>query len=703
MGFYYFPYSGLANALTSTILGIFVLSRNYKSPTNRSFFYFAFSVAFWSYCYFLWQISKSPINALFWCRTLMAGAIFIPSAFLHFCINLIGERKKYLKIVIFWYAISFLFLLSDFTPLFVRDVRPRMIFSNWPTAGVAFAPFLMMFIGLTLYAHVLLYRAYSGLSGHKRNQIKYVFLGTAIGFIGGSTNYPLWYDINILPVGNILVSLYVAAAAYAIIRHQLMDIEVIIKKTLVFAGLSASVVGIFVVAMFLTQDILGNIIGIPKVWAYVLSAMIIAALIDPIRSFLINVTDKYLFQKRYNPAELIRIFSKSVLTELDLSKIAKSTVEKLVEALKLTSCAILVPDREADRFVIRECYGLDNKKMSYKKDTHLLSYLSKVNSAISKDGEKPLPKQVINDMDLINANVCLGIMLHKELIGVLSLGRKKSDQEYTKADIDTLLLLSDALGVAITNAIAFEDVRRKEKLATIGTLAAGIKHDIGTPLNKASSAVQRFLIAREEGDHKKAPLEEVISEAYDLLSRCQMTFEKVSAISAKFADFARPKRKAELESLNITTSIDDTLGVLEHELQAKNISIKKNIQKDLPFVMADKDYMQQIFFNIIRNAAQAIQEAGRDKAESIITINARELPEHNVSVEIVDTGVGIPEDSISKIFEAYYTTKPEGRGTGLGLAIVKELLERNNGKIAVKSKVGEGTTFILEFAGIKHG
>ena len=84
MGLYYFPYSGLINAVTSAVLGIFVLTTNYKSSTNRSFFYFAISVAFWSYSYFIWQLTKDPDRALFWCRTLMAGAIFIPSTFLHF-------------------------------------------------------------------------------------------------------------------------------------------------------------------------------------------------------------------------------------------------------------------------------------------------------------------------------------------------------------------------------------------------------------------------------------------------------------------------------------------------------------------------------------------------------------------------------------------------------------------------------------------
>jgi hypothetical protein len=124
----------------------------------------------------LWQISNDAQSALFWCRALMAGAIFIPSTFLHFSLTLIGQRKKYLKAIIFWYIASIFFFLLDFTPLFVKDVKPRLSFSYWPTAGVTYIPFLAMFIGLTIYAHILMYKSYKRLSGFQRNQIKYVAL-----------------------------------------------------------------------------------------------------------------------------------------------------------------------------------------------------------------------------------------------------------------------------------------------------------------------------------------------------------------------------------------------------------------------------------------------------------------------------------------------------------------------------------------------
>ena len=99
----YYPISALINAIASTIVCFVAITRNYKSELNRSFGFFAFSVAFWAYCYFLWQVSTSAESALFWCRALMAGAIFIPSTFLHFSLTFVDRREKYSKIIAFWY------------------------------------------------------------------------------------------------------------------------------------------------------------------------------------------------------------------------------------------------------------------------------------------------------------------------------------------------------------------------------------------------------------------------------------------------------------------------------------------------------------------------------------------------------------------------------------------------------------------------
>jgi len=240
----FYPLSAIINALTSTVVFILALIRNPRSSLNRSFTYFAVSVALWSYCYFFWQISQSAPVALFWCRALMAGAIFIPATFLHFSVTLVGQYNKHRKNILFWYGLSLLFLVLDFTPQFISDVRPRLWFHFWPTAAWAYAPFLAMFGGLTIYAHYLMFKYGRKLSASEINKIRYVFVGTAIGFLGGMTNYPLWYDIPIPPIGNILVSVYVAMVFYAIVKYRLMDIRMALTGVGIFSAVYFLVLGL---------------------------------------------------------------------------------------------------------------------------------------------------------------------------------------------------------------------------------------------------------------------------------------------------------------------------------------------------------------------------------------------------------------------------------------------------------------------------
>jgi len=694
-----------STAITTLLLGIFVLIQDRKNKLFLTFSLYSFSISWWCFSQIGNVYGPSLEASWFWARFEHIGVIFIPTLFLHFTILLLGLKNRG-ALLRTCYVISAIIAATFPTNLISPNAEKKVEgLINFGEPGVLYPFILLFFISLTIYCLTKIVKAYVNSDGNRKIQLGLLFWSSLIGYIGGSGNFLLVYDISIYPLnpfGTYFVALYVLVTFYAIFKYNFLNIEVIIKRTLVFTGLSVAVVGIFVLATFLIQDILGEIVGIPKIWSLIISAIIIVASLDPIKNFLVNTTDKYLFQKKYNPAELIKTFSKTVLTELDLDKIAESTVDKLSEALKLTSCAILIPSREGNKFTIRKSYGISDKKISYEKNAPMMSYLSSVNSIILKENEKSLSKTILKDMNMLSANVCIAVMMRKELIGVLCLGKKKSDQEYTKDDIDILLLLADALGVAITNALAFEDVRQKEKLAAIGMLAAGIKHDIGTPINKMSSAIQLFLMERDEGDHKKIPIPEVLSSAYDLLSRSQMTFSQISRISAKFADFAKPKRHAELELVNVSESIEEALSVLECDIHARGVSVKKNIQKDISPVRADREYMQEILFNIIKNAAQAIHEAHRDKGESIITITAKEEPKKNIVVEIKDTGVGIPEDALDKVFEEYYTTKQEKGGTGLGLAIVKELVGRNNGKISVRSELGKGSTFILKFTGASN-
>lgn len=245
----FYALSALINFLSSLILGVFVLLNNRKAKTNAAFALFAFTVAIWSFGYYFWQVANSPHAALWWTRFLMAAAIFIPVTYLHFVcafLDLLGRKKK---LLIASYALFSVFLVLDFTPLFVNRVEHVLNFEFWPLPGPAYHVFLIAWFAYVAYSTRLLYSRWKKASGLLRRQIAYILVGMTIGFAGGATNYFLWYGIPVLPVANVLVSVYVATTAYAIVKHRLMNIKAIAAE-----GFSGLLLLVSFIAVFQTKN-----------------------------------------------------------------------------------------------------------------------------------------------------------------------------------------------------------------------------------------------------------------------------------------------------------------------------------------------------------------------------------------------------------------------------------------------------------------
>ena len=147
-----------------------------------------------------------------------------------------------------------------------------------------------------------------------------------------------------------------------------------------------------------------------------------------------------------------------------------------------------------------------------------------------------------------------------------------------------------------------------------------------------------------------------------------------------------------MQPQDVNKSITRTLFLLENQTLFHNIKIEKNMTPSLPLIMADTQQLNHMFMNLIINAAQAMEGEG-DLTLKTFKSKHRDL----IKIEISDTGSGIPEDILPHIFDHFYTTKEEGKGTGLGLSMAYSIVENHGGKITAKSKLGQGTTFMIEF------
>ncbi|MEO6051594.1 MAG: ATP-binding protein [Pyrinomonadaceae bacterium] len=225
-----------------------------------------------------------------------------------------------------------------------------------------------------------------------------------------------------------------------------------------------------------------------------------------------------------------------------------------------------------------------------------------------------------------------------------------------------------------------ETLQQSEKLSSIGLLAAGVAHEVNTPLTGVSSYTQMLLGMIPETDPKHA-----------LLQKMQRQTDRATNIVGNLLNFSRTGNAEEFGEIAISKLLNDTLQLLEPQLRKSNIEIVKDYAEETLLISASSGKLQQVFTNLILNARDALFNGGT------ITLRTYAADDDGVAVEVTDTGEGIPAENLKKVFDPFFTTKGVGNGTGLGLAVSYGIIQEHAGTIEVQSVEGEGTTFRLVF------
>lgn len=225
-----------------------------------------------------------------------------------------------------------------------------------------------------------------------------------------------------------------------------------------------------------------------------------------------------------------------------------------------------------------------------------------------------------------------------------------------------------------------ETLQQSEKLSSIGLLAAGVAHEVNTPLTGVSSYTQMLLGMIPETDPKHA-----------LLQKMQRQTDRASNIVGNLLNFSRTGNAIESSEVDINKLLDDTLQLLEPQLRKSNVSVVKNYADVPPKVFGNGGKLQQVFTNLVLNARDAMYDGGT------ITLVTELNDNDEVKIEVADTGEGIPAENLGKIFDPFFTTKGVGNGTGLGLAVTYGIVQEHAGTIEAHSENGSGTTFRLVF------
>ena len=718
-------------------LTLFLLAFQEKKSklSTQLFAGFTFSGGIWNLGAFMFTgcPEASYDAAFFWMQFSYMGAIFAVAFFFHFIVAYLNlKRNKLLYIVYFaaiivsffnWYSRSRYFLGDlRFVPNFQFYWLDALKYKN-PLYFVFYISFFWILLG---YGFFLLIEAFRKSVSQQRNKLRYLILAVGFGWIGTNPLFLQAFRIDIYPYTNFLVALYPLFVAYAVIRHQVMDIELIIKKTLVFASLFAIVLGIFIGITLVTQELIvgGKILGLA------ISSIIIIFAVRPLEDFLVKVTDKYLFQKKYDYKQILKSFIDEVITVLSLERIVESTIDLLNKTLHPENVDILLFNKYEGKYVSYKAIKR-NEILTVGNDAQLVVLLRSTKNIILVGDDKYIgDKGLIKEMQKLKAELAIPLVLNEDLIGIMLLGNKKSDEEYNKEDIDILTDLARTEAIAIKNSQVLNELAEQKKVADLGKMMSFLSHNINNHLGRARNRLQTIMYTEDVVNKlkdenlsydKRKDIAEKLSQHLDLVDKY---IEASASVVKKARDFAKPSQGA-FASLNVEKSLNtaiDMVKELKYKKSVRQIPIYLEIEKGIPGANAKEEDLREVTIAILDNAMDAIRmkelQLGKDESDNVKVKVAHLKNANQIEIRFIDTGIGIKPEDKESIFLPYFTTKGSSAlyesfarrkeiesgnsqedkvvGTGLGLDLVKNLVENlMKGSMRIESEYKKGATFIV--------
>lgn len=691
MIFYCVLTSGL-NALASFVFAVMLFLKRPRGPANAAFCWFAFTGALWSAFYFGWQTSTTADQALEFTRWLSAAAILIPVAYLHFTLALLGQRNDgairggYLAAVV---AAG----LSLGTDLMVRSVVPKLGFPHWPVPGPLYPLYLLFFFSYLVFALWKLVEGYTRSSGLARNQLRFVILGTAVGFLGGATNFFLWYDIPIPPIGNGLVAFYIVGVGYAVLRFRLMEFNLLTARLSVYSALILLFAALPPALMRLLAWL--HVPTVPPVgfWPMFLTStavtIVMFAAIPELRRHVDALLEQRVLGERLADRALLRALAAKISSAQDEAAMFREVAVTVSEALHVRNVALYSRTEFETDFTRRttaragEVFGPE----MFAENSLLVSSLEGGRHGILLD---EIVHGLTGDQRTFfielrrrhGFELVVPIVGDEFFYGFFVAGPRAGNGLFTEIDVSLLEAIGLQIGLNLRARTLERRTSQTEKLIALGTLAAGLAHELRNPL----TSIQTFSALLKES----RPDPEALQEFSGVVQR---DVNRIASIVENVAAFAESNKVA-MTTVNVTDVLRAAVEIVHPQLAHLGIKI------DVPAVQlpthGNHSQLLQVFLNLIQNAVQALE----GRPDPRITISVQRLPNSPrlLCIAIADNGPGIDPALLPRVFEPFITTKSTGdrrgkHGMGLGLAIVKRIVQHHHGEIHVASTVGQGTTF----------
>jgi signal transduction histidine kinase len=687
----------LLAAIIFLFLALFVYYQKKENPLNRSFATLILCTCIWNIDVFGILSAANAEYAMLWGKIFRPGLIFIPPTSLHFVIYFL-ELKQYPNLLkwLLWasYGNSIIFTVINWTPYFTGEAV-QYPWGYTVQTGPFYPYFIATFFIFMLISFTLLIRNYFKADQYQKQRIKYFLIALIISFLFGSIGFLPMVGLEVYPIGSIAVTIGFFIVAYSVVQHRLMDVSVFMAKALgyilsiLILAVPASLAIIFLQSYFFQQtdlsfSLLVLVIGIA-------AALTFSTVKESMNRAMhqIIVRDKYFYHR------VLEEFSRRLVTIVDLNRLLNMLADTVERSMGVSRISIFLYNSEKEAFRLALVRGSPESEMMnifFKFTDPSIQWLQEKKESVLRPEVERNPKglkakEILEMMGRLQAEVCLPLVYMDRLIGFINLGHKLAKEMYYREDLDLLNTLANQVAIAVENANLYENLkksqgimRRADRLASLGTLISSLAHEIRNPLVSIKTFTQLLPERMEDEEFRNYFLKVASGE-----------IDRLTTLINELLGFARPS-EPNLRGEDMNALIEKMEFLVITEARKKNISISKNFMFNLPLVMVDAEQIKQVLLNILLNAVQSTPGEGQIWVETrVVRIPREDTTVRFVQIEVRDTGVGIPKENMERVFDPFFSTRPDG--SGLGLAISYQIIHEHGGFIDLESEVGKGTSF----------
>lgn len=693
------------------LLGFFVLLNNPRKAINRTFFGFILFVTVWIISAFTSEFVPSDIGKIFLSKMTMAGAIVAFAFFFFFSFYFPIEKKIKNYITIAVSLIAGIFALAILaTNVLINGLVHKPWGFDLTYNSIGFNAFMALFLSLVIVSVINLILNYRKSNRLNKQQLQYLFFGFSLFVIS-----IIFFDI-LMPqltggemyykFGSYSVVFFIGFTTYAIVKHRLMDIRMVVARSVAYSLIIATLAAFYAGAIFAANALIFP--GSNPTDAYIayqaFLGLLMALTFQPLRRFVTRITDKVFFKNQYDQGQLLDDISHKIGETIILVELLYKTLDLLISQMKVSRGIFVILSDEGTIYNVQAAGYKDLPKAK----TEDVVKMAKDGVLVYDELEESAHyKHLLRKYD---AAVSIPLKTENTTEGILLLGEKSSGDMFSVIDLRVFEIIAPELAIAITNAKAYERIekfnitlRQEVKKATSeleqkneqlreldkakDEFISMASHQLRTPL----TAIKGYLSMLLEGDagEIKVSQYDFVNEAFSGANRMVGLINDLLNVSRmETGRFFLEPVEVDLERV-----AQEEIKQLDNHAKEKKLYLKFEKKGKVPKIWADETKIRQVIMNFIDNALYYTTKGG---VTVTLSTNAKD-----VKLEVTDTGIGVPKAQQANLFTKFYRAdnarhvRPDG--TGLGIYLAKRVIVDHGGEIIFHSQEGKGSTFGFKF------